>query len=721
MIQINLILDFNSKIIIFKLYYLKSIMEAPKVEEAKPQQEPPATSTEPVPAATPEQQPQSQPQPQPEPQVDIFEQFITLNDQEKNLCPEKIFEFIISLYTKGLIYKLKENGVKHVPISLYPSPIPRGLFDKIFFYQIVINKLLYKLSNDQAYLEEILTPIASKDNFVQKLLEISKKSINFEKKQKIRLGIFRNDYLLDKAQDFIFLKDCKTSSVGFNSYTNNLLCFYNYFDQKYPDLFAKYKNKEKENTKEIPQDKGDTIEKFSHSIVESLKLAFPETKEYLIVFVINKDEQAKYDFELENLIKGLKDEKDDKIKIKSVKLSLGEISKKITKDGEGNLLLDGNKVSMVYFNTGDKEEDYPDEDSWNGRELVELSTAIKVPDVNILLTSLRIFQYYLTKPGIIMHYYDNALIINDILRFFGGIYYAPDLEKEKQTELFNKIQAESNKFILKPFHGNKNILTGEKLKGVVPAGEGGPSEELKNGIILEVSTPPEHEALIIRDEKTSIENVISEYSIYGIILSNDNNLATNKSVGYLVRTRNKDNINDYESVLGDEKGIIVLDLPCLVEKVLKTNLAHKIEVKQEEIQKYLDDKKAAEEEAKKKAEEEAKKKAEEEEAKKKAEEEAKKKAEEENNKKVEEAPKKEDDKKEEEKKEEGKKEEDTKKEEGKKEEDTKKEEENKKKEEEKKNKEEEEKKKKEEEDQKKKEEEDKAKAATPEEKPKAEA
>jgi glutathione synthase len=468
-------------------------------------------------------------------------------------------------------------------------------------------------------LEEILTPIASKDNFVQKLLEISKKSHNFEKKQKIRLGIFRNDYLIDKSQDFIFLQDCKTSCVGFNSYTNNLLCFYNYFDQKYPEIFAKYKNKEKENTKEIPQDKGDTIEKFSQSIVEALKLAFPETKEYLVVFVTNKDEQAKYDFELENLINGLKDEKDEKIKIKSVKLSLSEINKKITKDGEGNLLLDGNKVSMVYFNTGDKEEDYLDEDSWNGRELVELSTAIKVPDVNILLTSLRIFQYYLTKPGIIMHYYDNALIINDILRFFGGIYYAPDLEKEKQTELFNKIQAEPNKYILKPFHGNKNILTGEKLKGVVPAGEGEPSEELKNGIILEVSTPPEHEALIIRDEKTSIENVISEYSIYGIILSNDNNLTTNKSVGYLVRTRNKDNLNDYESSLGDEKGNVVLDLPCLVEKVLKTNLTHKIEVKQEEIQKYLDDKKAAEEEAKKKAEEEAKKKAEEEEAKKKAE------------------------------------------------------------------------------------------------------
>ena len=141
--------------------------------------------------------------------------------------------------------------------------------------------------------------------------------------------------------------------------------------------------------------------------------------------------------------------------------------------------------------------------------------------------------------------------------------------------------------------------------------------------------PPEHETLVIRDEKASVESSISEYSIYGIILMNDNNLVMNKSVSYLVRTRNKNDINDYESCLGDNNGKIALDLPCLVKAKIEPNLTHKVEIKQEEIQKYLDDLKAAEE-AKRKAEEEAKKKAEEEEAKKKAEEEeAKKKAEEE--------------------------------------------------------------------------------------------
>ena len=569
-------------------------------------------------ASNPEQsQPQSEPSAEPapeQPQVNIYEQIKTLTDEEKNISQEKILEFIISLYTRGLVYKLKTNGVKHLPMALYPSPIPKNLFEKIFFYQIAFNKILNKLSNDQPYLEQILEPIASKNNFIQKLLEISKKSFAYEKKQKIKLGIFRNDYLLDKDQKFLFLQEYKTSLDDFGSHTNILLNFYNYFNEKYPNVFAKYKGKEKE----IPQNKGNTIEKISEAIIEAIKLAFPQDyKTSVVVFITQK----KFDFDLQNLINELY----DKHKIKSEKLSLSEINKKITKDEEGNLKLNESKISLIYFNSGDKEEDYPDEDSWKGRELIELSTAVKVPDINTFLTSFKVFHYYLSKPDIIMHYNYNDLIINDILRFFGGIYYVPDLDKEKQTELFNKIQSEPNKYILQSFSGKKNYLTGEKLKSLVP------SEELSNGIILEKVIPPEHETLIIKNENSVVESSVSEYSIYGIILMNENNLVMNKSVSYLVKTLNKDNINNFENFLGDESENVYIDLPCLVDTKLEPNLTHKIEVKAEEIQKYLDDKKAAEEEAKRKkeeeekriAEEEAKKKAEEEEAKKKAEEEAK--------------------------------------------------------------------------------------------------
>ena len=574
-------------------------MENEKTEQEKPQEQQASQAEQPA-----EQKP------------DIYEQMKTLSEEEKKLCPNKISEYIQALYTRGLIEKMKDIGVKHVPISLTPSPIPKNLFEKIFFYQIAFNKIYNKLSNDQAFIEKTLEPISSKDNHIQKLLEISKKSISNEKRQKIKLSFFRNDYILDKDQKFLFLKEFNTNCSNFEfSFTNILLNFFDYYSQKYKKDFSKYKEK----NVEIPQNKGNEIEKFTDAIIEAIKLAFPQDyKTSSILFIVNEN-QNKYDFHLENL----RNELYNKHEIRSCKLLLNEVNTKITKDEEGNLLKDGNKISLVYFNSFDK-NDFKDEESYKALELIELSKALKVPDVNTYLSSLKIFQYYLSKPDIIMHYNHNELIINDILRFFGGIYYLPDKSKEERNDLIEKIKASPDNYILK----TKEEKTGENLKQIINSiGEGDLPDELVNGIIVEKYNPPEHESVIIKDENSKIEKVISEYGIYGIILMNDNNLVINKSVSFLIKTGIKGESLD------------ILDLPCLIETKIEPNITHKVEVKAEEIQKYLDDLKAAEEEKKKKEEEE----------KKRLEEEAKKKEEEEK--------KKEEEKKEEEKKEEEKKEE----------------------------------------------------------------
>ena len=574
-------------------------MENEKTEQEKPQEQQASQAEQPA-----EQKP------------DIYEQMKTLSEEDKKLCPNKISEYIQALYTRGLIEKMKDIGVKHVPISLTPSPIPKNLFEKIFFYQIAFNKIYNKLSNDQAFIEKTLEPISSKDNHIQKLLEISKKSINNEKRQKIKLSFFRNDYVLDKDQKFLFLKEFNTNCSNFEfSFTNILLNFFDYYSQKYKKDFSKYKEK----NVEIPQNKGNEIEKFSEAIIEAIKLAFPQDyKTSSILFIVNEN-QNRYDFHLENL----RNELYNKHEIRSCKLLLNEVNTKITKDEEGNLLKDGNKISLVYFNSFDK-NDFKDEESYKALELIELSKAIRVPDVNTYLSSLKIFQYYLSKPDIIMHYNHNELIINDILRFFGGIYYLPDKSLEERNDLIEKIKASPDNYILK----TKEEKTGENLKQIINSvGEGDLPDELVNGIIVEKYNPPEHESIIIKDENSKIEKVISEYGIYGIILMNDNNLVINKSVSFLIKTGIKGESLD------------ILDLPCLIETKIEPNITHKVEVKAEEIQKYLDDLKAAEEEKKKKEEEE----------KKRLEEEAKKKEEEEK--------KKEEEKKEEEKKEEEKKEE----------------------------------------------------------------
>ena len=540
-----------------------------------------------------------------------------LSDEEKNIPENILQEMIMYLYTNGLIIKSKAGGVSHIPIMLTPSPLSKNLYDKIFFYQIAFNKIINKLSNDQKFLEDTLTPIAEKDEFVRKNLEISKKLVDYEHKQKIKLGIFRNDYLFDKIQNFLLFTEYNTIASSMGTFTDRLKKFYSYFSQKYPEIFKKYKEKI------IPIEGFENVDKFTEAMVEAIKLGFPQQyKDSIIIFVIQKNESNIFDQY------SLSDELYNKYKILSKRLTLNEIKKNCVQDDQGNLTIDGKLISMFYFRSAYCESDFPDEESWQGRELIELSTAIKVPDINTFLTTFKIFQYELSKPQIMMHYCQNDLIINDILRFFGGIYNIRDMDVEKQKELFSQIKTDPNKYILKPMReGGGNNIFGDKLKELIPEEGNEPNDILKNSVIVDKIDAAVHESVVLRNEKINLQNSISEYSIYGIILSNENNLYINKSVSFLVRTKNKDEIEG-----GIMEGAGAVDLPCLLDIKLEPKLNKKVEITAEEIQKYLDDKKAAEEEEKRKAEEEEKRKAEEE-AKKKAEEEEKKKTEEEEKKK----------------------------------------------------------------------------------------
>ena len=533
-----------------------------------------------------------------------------LSEAEKTIPENILQEIIMYLYTNGLIIKSINGGVNHIPIMLTPSPIPKNIYEKIFFYQIAFNKIIDKLSNDQNFLEEILTPISEKDSFVKKNLEISKKSVNYEHKQKIKLGIFRNDYLFDKKQNFLFFTEYNTIASSMGTFSDKMKKFYSYFSQKYTEIFKKY------SEKEIPLEGFNNIEKFAESIYEAIKLAFPQQyKESIIVFIIQKKETNIFDQY------SLSDELYNKYKITSKRITLEEIKAKCNQDENGNLTLDSQLISLFYFRAGYTENDYPNEESWLGRELIELSTAIKVPDINTFLTTFKIFQYELSKPQILMRYCHSELIINDILRFFGGIYNIRDMSSEKVKELFSKIKAEPTKYILKPMkEGGGNNITGDKLKDIIPEEDSEISDLIKNSVIVEKIESYEHEGLVIRNEKLKVQNSISEFSIYGIILTNENKLIINKSVSFLVRTKDKESIEG-----GIIEGAGAIDIPCLLNIKLETQFNKKVEISAEEIQKYLDDLKAAQE-AKKKEEEE-KKKVEEEEEKKKVEEEEKKKEE----------------------------------------------------------------------------------------------
>ena len=475
-----------------------------------------------------------------------------LKDTEKTIPQYIIDEMIDYLYSNGLIIKNKEGiGVKHIPITLYPSPIVKSFFDKIQFYQIAFNKIMDKISRDQQYIEQILTPISEKDEFIKKSLEISKKVSTFENKQKIQCGFFRNDYMVDKVKKFIYQIEFNTIAVSMFSFSDKLKKFYSFFSNKYPEIYERYKDKE------IPLEKKDVIPEFSSSLIESIKLFSPENyKNTIIIFVVQENEKNVFDQ------RTIENELYEKYNILSKRLTLNEIAKNCKVDEKGQISYEEKIISLFYFRAGYTPSDYKDEESWKGREMIELSTAIKVPNINLFLTTLKVFQYELTKPDILKKYINEELISNDIIRFFTKIYYLRDMDKEKQKELFNQITSNPHSYVIKPQReGGGNNYYDEKIIPLLPKDDSEPSDELLNSIIMERIEAPEYETLNLIDEKVIVNTINSEFSVYGVIISSDDKIYNiNKSVGFLVRSKDKN---------AGEGGVIhgsgCVDLPCLMD------------------------------------------------------------------------------------------------------------------------------------------------------------
>lgn len=77
---------------------------------------------------------------------------------ENLIIPDWVVNEMVSyLYSHGMIMKNKRfDGVSHIPITVFPSPVVKSFFDKIEFYQIAFNKLIDKMSRDHEFLHSTL-------------------------------------------------------------------------------------------------------------------------------------------------------------------------------------------------------------------------------------------------------------------------------------------------------------------------------------------------------------------------------------------------------------------------------------------------------------------------------------------------------------------------------------------------------------------------------------
>ena len=128
-------------------------------------------------------------------------------------------------------------------------------------------------------------------------------------------------------------------------------------------------------------------------------------------------------------------------------------------------------------------------------------------------------------------------------------------------ELLTKVNGSLDTYMIKcQSKGEMNVCDGESILTLFPSADAPVSDDVANSIVIEKVQQPECETLVLSENKSSVLTLMTEFSAYGVILSDENGSQFNKSVSYLVRSQEKSKI---EGNISDND--CIFDLPCLID------------------------------------------------------------------------------------------------------------------------------------------------------------
>lgn len=202
--------------------------------------------------------------------------------------PERLIEeMVVYLFnSKGFLVG-KTLDVRHLNLSVFPTPVVRSLYSKSAFYNICLSKILDLTVRNDSQLGRFIEKYIQYDKKLRRFNDIRKVS----KKQKVHFVLYCNEYKIDKTEKFIFLDSSRTSSLRDISKFKTSSDFFKRFSEKYPQYYNKYSEGQI-----ITQDKN-LLEVLSSSVVDLMKDLHSEDYKERIVLLVDdegQDLQAQY-------------------------------------------------------------------------------------------------------------------------------------------------------------------------------------------------------------------------------------------------------------------------------------------------------------------------------------------------------------------------------------------------------------------------------------------
>ncbi|KAF4389940.1 hypothetical protein G4B88_003423 [Cannabis sativa] len=436
--------------------------------------------------------------------------------------------------------KVPGVGMVHAPFALLPMPFPETHWKQACEVAPIFNELVDRVSLDAKFLQDSLSRTKKVDAFTSRLLDIHSKMLDINKKEEIRLGLHRSDYMLDEQTKSLLQIEMNTISssfAGLSSLVSDL-------HRSLLDNYGKLLNLD---SKRVP---GNTA---ASQFADALAKAWTEynNPRSTVMVVAQADERNMYDqhwlssllkerypfhvnvpVEEKWIVEGFVPQLYDTHNITSIRKTLAEIDAEGELQADGSLMVDGQAISVIYFRAGYTPTDYPSESEWRARLLLEQSSAVKCPSISYHLVGTKKIQQELAKPNVLERFLDNKEDIAKLRKCFAGLWSLDN------SDIVNKAIERPELFVMKPQReGGGNNIYGNDVREALKALQKEGTEEDAAYILMQRIFPTVFSTFLLRDGICHKDDAISELGIYGAYLRNKERVIINEQCGYLMRTK----------------------------------------------------------------------------------------------------------------------------------------------------------------------------------------
>ncbi|KAE9598111.1 putative glutathione synthase [Lupinus albus] len=149
---------------------------------------------------------------------------VNYHDIDQQVLQNMVYDALVWASLHGLVVAHKSIqrsgsvpgvGLVHAPFSLLPTAFPENHWRQACDLAPIFNELVDRVSLDGKFLQESLSRTKKADEFTSRLLDIHSKMVEINKKEDIRLGLHRSDYMLDEQTKSLLQVELNTVSSAF--------------------------------------------------------------------------------------------------------------------------------------------------------------------------------------------------------------------------------------------------------------------------------------------------------------------------------------------------------------------------------------------------------------------------------------------------------------------------------------------------------------------------